>query len=63
MTDLEYFRRRLADLIVSGNRLQIDLAGDESRIMSDALIKLVDADVTVGKIKTLRMDKTFGGGS
>jgi hypothetical protein len=63
MTEIDYFRRRLADLIVAGNRLQIDLPGEDSRVMSDALNSLITADALVEAIERGRRDKTFGGGS
>ena len=63
MTEIDYFRRRLGELIVAGNRLQLDLDGDDSRAMSDALSRLVDADALVERIEDRQRRRVFGGGS
>jgi hypothetical protein len=63
MTDIEYEKRKLGQMIIDWNRLMLKLPSEDSRLLNDALHHLVHADAELDNIKANRKLKVIGGGS
>lgn len=63
MTDIEYEKRKLGQMIIDWNRLMLKLPSEDSRRLNDALHHLVHADAELDGIKDDRRMKVVGGGS